>query len=45
MVMLANSDNGEWAFRPLLEQVFGNDVTPWVWEGYTEDQLRAGGEE
>lgn len=42
MVILANSDNGEWAFRPLLEQVFGNDVTPWVWEGYTEAQLRGG---
>ena len=42
MVILANSDNGEWAFRPLLEQVFGNDVTPWVWEGYSEAQLRGG---
>ena len=40
MVILANSDNGEWAFRPLLQQVFGNDVTPWVWEGYTDEQLR-----
>jgi CubicO group peptidase (beta-lactamase class C family) len=39
MVLLANSDNGEFAFRPLLEQVFGNTVTPWVWEGYTEAQL------
>ncbi len=43
MVILANSDNGELAFRPLLEQVFGNDVTPWVWEGYTEEQLRQRG--
>jgi CubicO group peptidase (beta-lactamase class C family) len=43
MVILANSDNGEWAFRPLLEQVLGNDVTPWVWEGYTEEQLRERG--
>ena len=40
MVILSNSDNGEFAFRPLLEQVIGNDVTPWVWEGYTEEQLR-----
>jgi CubicO group peptidase (beta-lactamase class C family) len=40
MVILTNSDNGEFAFRPLLEQVFGNTVTPWVWEGYTEAQLR-----
>jgi CubicO group peptidase (beta-lactamase class C family) len=39
-VILTNSDNGEFAFRPLLEQVFGNTVTPWVWEGYTEAQLR-----
>jgi CubicO group peptidase (beta-lactamase class C family) len=42
MVIMANSDNAEWAFRPLLERVLGNDVTPWVWEGYTEAQLRAG---
>jgi CubicO group peptidase (beta-lactamase class C family) len=41
MVILANSDNAEFAFRPLLEQVLGNTVTPWVWEGYTEAQLRA----
>ncbi|NJK42639.1 MAG: beta-lactamase family protein [Aquincola sp.] len=43
MVILSNSDNGEFAFRELLEQVFGNDVTPWVWEGYTEAQLRVRG--
>ncbi len=45
MVILTNSDNGEFAFRALLEQVFGNDVTPWVWEGYTEAQLKARGGE
>jgi CubicO group peptidase (beta-lactamase class C family) len=41
MVILANSDNGEWAFRPLLEQLLGNTVTPWEWEGYTTSYLRA----
>ncbi len=41
MVILSNSDNAEFSFRPLLQQVFGNDVTPWVWEGYTDGQLRA----
>ena len=40
MVILTNSDNGAWAFRPLLETVFGNTVTPWEWEGYTESALR-----
>jgi hypothetical protein len=35
MIMLTNSDNGELAFRPLLETILGNTVTPWEWEGYT----------
>ena len=35
MILLTNSDNGEFAFRPLLERIFGNTVTPWEWEGYT----------
>ncbi|MCU0635853.1 MAG: beta-lactamase family protein [Gemmatimonadaceae bacterium] len=43
MVILANSDNAEFAFRPLLEQLLGNTVTPWVWEGYTDAQLRTRG--
>ena len=34
MALLTNSDNGERAFRPLLETVFGNTETPWTWEGY-----------
>jgi len=34
MILLTNSDNGERAFRPLLEHIFGNTVTPWEWEGY-----------
>jgi CubicO group peptidase (beta-lactamase class C family) len=35
MILLTNSDNGEFAFRPLLETILGDDVTPWEWEGYT----------
>jgi len=37
MVLLTNSDNGELAFRPLLEHILGDTVTPWEWEGYTPD--------
>ncbi|HEX4155057.1 MAG TPA: serine hydrolase domain-containing protein [Acidobacteriaceae bacterium] len=44
MVILTNSDNGELAFRPLLEQLLGDTVTPWVWEGYTREQLLANSE-
>jgi CubicO group peptidase (beta-lactamase class C family) len=39
MVILTNSDNGELAFRPLLEQLLGDTVTPWVWELYTREQI------
>jgi CubicO group peptidase (beta-lactamase class C family) len=35
MILLTNSDNGELTFRPLLEKIFGDMVTPWEWEGYT----------
>jgi CubicO group peptidase (beta-lactamase class C family) len=35
MILLTNSDNGELAFRPLLEKILGDTVTPWEWEGYT----------
>jgi CubicO group peptidase (beta-lactamase class C family) len=35
MIVLTNSDNGELAFRPLFETIFGDTVTPWEWEGYT----------
>jgi CubicO group peptidase (beta-lactamase class C family) len=35
MILLTNSDNGELAFRPLMETILGNTVTPWEWEGYT----------
>jgi len=34
MILLTNSDNGERAFRPLLEKIMGNTETPWEWEGY-----------
>ena len=39
MIMLTNSDNGELAFRPLAEKLFGDTLTPWVWEGYTREQV------
>ena len=35
MILLTNSDNGELAFRPLMEELWANTVTPWEWEGYT----------
>lgn len=41
MLLLTNSDNGELAFRPLLEQLIGDTVTPWEWEGYTREQVLA----
>ena len=34
MVLMSNSDNGEKVFRPILEKVIHDDVTPWTWEGY-----------
>ena len=39
MILLTNSDNGERTFRTLLEQIFGDTVTPWEWEGYTASYL------
>lgn len=39
MILLTNSDNGELAFRPLFEQLLGDTVTPWTWEGYTREQV------
>jgi CubicO group peptidase (beta-lactamase class C family) len=39
MILLTNSDNGELAFRPLLEKLIGDTVTPWTWEGYTRDAI------
>lgn len=41
MILLTNSDNGELAFRPLLEGIFGDTVTPWTWEGYTSEGILA----
>lgn len=41
MIILTNSDNGELAFRPLLETIFGDTVTPWEWEGYTPGYIDA----
>ena len=39
MIILTNSDNGEFAFRPLLEKIIGDTVTPWEWEGYTPSYI------
>lgn len=41
MILLTNSDNGELAFRPLLESILGDTVTPWEWEGYTPEYIQA----
>lgn len=41
MILLTNSDNGELAFRTLLEGIFGNTVTPWEWNGYTPEAIAA----
>ena len=41
MVILTNSDNGELVFRPLMEKILGNTVTPWEWEGYTPAYIEA----
>lgn len=41
MILLTNSDNGEFAFRPLLERIFGDTVTPWEWELYTPQAIEA----
>lgn len=39
MILLTNSDNGELAFRPLLETILGDTFTPWEWEGYTPSYI------
>ncbi len=41
MIILTNSDNGELTFRPLMEKIFGNTVTPWEWECYTPSCIGA----
>jgi CubicO group peptidase (beta-lactamase class C family) len=41
MILLTNDDNGELAFRSLLEHLFGDTVTPWEWEGYTPSYIEA----
>jgi CubicO group peptidase (beta-lactamase class C family) len=45
IILLTNSDNGELAFRPLLEGLLGDTVTPWVWENYTPDAIAASREQ
>jgi CubicO group peptidase (beta-lactamase class C family) len=34
VVLMSNSDNGDSLFRPVLEKVMANHVTPWAWHGY-----------
>jgi CubicO group peptidase (beta-lactamase class C family) len=41
MIILTNSDYGELAFKPLLEGILGDTVTPWVWENYTREGILA----
>lgn len=41
LVLLANSDNGEFAFRPLVNALLGTDEVPWTWAGWTPAQIRA----
>jgi len=41
MILLTNSDNGEFAFRPLLEKIIGATMIPWEWEGYTPSYILA----
>jgi hypothetical protein len=33
IILLANSDKGEFTFRSPLEKILGDAVTPWEWEG------------
>jgi hypothetical protein len=39
MILLTNSDNGERAFRPILETIMGDTATPWEWEGYVHPSV------
>jgi CubicO group peptidase (beta-lactamase class C family) len=39
MILLTNSENGDLAFRPLLEKLIGDNVTPLEWEGYTREGI------
>lgn len=41
IILLTNSDNGELAFRPLLEKLLGASMIPWEWEGYTPSYIEA----
>jgi hypothetical protein len=34
MIPPTNSDNGELAFRALLDKLWGDTVTPWEWGGH-----------
>ncbi len=40
VIVLTNSENGTLVFRPLMEKLFGDTVTPWEWEGYTPEYVK-----
>ena len=39
MIIMSNSDNAEFAFRPLSETILGYTVSPWEWHGYTSSYI------
>ncbi|WP_169307590.1 serine hydrolase domain-containing protein [Gemmatimonas aurantiaca] len=41
LVLMTNSDNGEWAFAPLVKEFLGSDALPVEWMSYTPDALRS----
>lgn len=40
IIILANSENGERLFRPLVESLLGQTCIPWKWEGYPSFALK-----
>lgn len=41
LVLMTNSDNGEWAFAPLVKSFWAPDALPVEWMSYTPDALRS----
>lgn len=39
IVILTNSENGEYTFQPIVEKLLGNTCIPWKWEGYLQKDL------
>ncbi|HEY0929762.1 MAG TPA: serine hydrolase domain-containing protein [Gemmatimonas sp.] len=40
LVLMTNSDNGEWAFAPLVEALLGRNALPVEWMSYSPERLR-----